>query len=169
MLKSQTSETKQRSSQSKANHEPQPKHQLHPRLGVTATQGWSSGAGSESAPTPASARGPDRWAGLHRAYGNQAVLRALQSGMTLGAVGGSVQRQPLVRNQGVSPRLQTKLTINTPGDQYEQEADRVAEQVMRMPDPTVTASSSAAVLHRKCACGGSAGAGGTCSECAKWE
>lgn len=29
--------------------------------------------------------------------------------------------------------LQTKLRINEPGDQYEQEADRVAEQVMRMP------------------------------------
>lgn len=30
--------------------------------------------------------------------------------------------------------LQAKLTVNEPGDQYEQEADRVAEQVMRMPD-----------------------------------
>ncbi len=33
------------------------------------------------------------------------------------------------------PRLQTKLKISTPGDQYEQEADRVAEQVMRMAEP----------------------------------
>jgi hypothetical protein len=31
--------------------------------------------------------------------------------------------------------LQTKLRINEPGDEYEQEADRVAEHVMRMPDP----------------------------------
>ena len=31
------------------------------------------------------------------------------------------------------PMLQTKLTIGEPGDRYEQEADRVAEQVMRMP------------------------------------
>lgn len=30
--------------------------------------------------------------------------------------------------------VQAKLRINEPGDQYEQEADRVAEQVMRMPD-----------------------------------
>jgi hypothetical protein len=30
--------------------------------------------------------------------------------------------------------LQAKLRINEPGDQYEQEADRIAEQVMRMPD-----------------------------------
>lgn len=32
------------------------------------------------------------------------------------------------------PRVQAKLTIGQPGDKYEQEADRVAEQVMRMPD-----------------------------------
>lgn len=31
--------------------------------------------------------------------------------------------------------LQTKLRINEPGDEYEQEADRVAEQVMRMAEP----------------------------------
>lgn len=30
--------------------------------------------------------------------------------------------------------LQTKLRVNRPGDRYEREADRVAEQVMRMPD-----------------------------------
>jgi hypothetical protein len=31
--------------------------------------------------------------------------------------------------------LQSKLQVNTPGDAYEQEADRVAERVMRMPEP----------------------------------
>jgi hypothetical protein len=34
--------------------------------------------------------------------------------------------------------LQTKLRINEPGDQYEQEADRVAEKVMRMPETDVS-------------------------------
>ena len=34
-----------------------------------------------------------------------------------------------------SRRMQAKLTISEPGDQYEQEADRVAETVMRMPEP----------------------------------
>lgn len=46
--------------------------------------------------------------------------------------------------------IQPKLRINQPGDQYEQEADRVADQVMRMPEPA---------LRRKCACGG------TCDKC----
>lgn len=33
--------------------------------------------------------------------------------------------------------IQAKLTIGQPGDIYEQEADRVADEVMRMPDPDV--------------------------------
>src|SRR5947208_1515727 len=55
--------------------------------------------------------------------------------------------------------LQAKLTVNEPGDQYEQEADRVAEQVMRMPDTTLR-------LQRKCGCGGSTSSGESCQECA---
>lgn len=35
-----------------------------------------------------------------------------------------------------TPRtMQTKLAVNAPGDEYEQEADRLAEQVMSMPEP----------------------------------
>jgi hypothetical protein len=40
---------------------------------------------------------------------------------------------PIRLNTGIA--LQAKLAINKPGDEYEQEADRVAEQVMRMPEP----------------------------------
>ena len=36
-----------------------------------------------------------------------------------------------------SPTLQPKLTIGQPNDKYEQEADRVADEVMRMPEPGV--------------------------------
>ena len=36
--------------------------------------------------------------------------------------------------------IQAKLKIGQPNDKYEQEADRVAEQVMRMPDPRLTSS-----------------------------
>ena len=35
------------------------------------------------------------------------------------------------------PLVQAKLTIGQPGDKYEQEADRVADVVMRMPEPRV--------------------------------
>jgi uncharacterized protein DUF4157 len=51
---------------------------------------------------------------LQRIIGNQAVQRMIRSGA-----------------------LQAKLSIGQPGDVYEQEADRVADAVMRMPEPGV--------------------------------
>ena len=54
-----------------------------------------------------------------------------------------IQRKPGCPCGGGCPRckeelnLQTKLRIGEPGDKYEQEADRVAEQVMRMPELNV--------------------------------
>jgi len=33
--------------------------------------------------------------------------------------------------------IQPKLAIGKPGDKYEREADRIAEQVMRMPEPGI--------------------------------
>jgi hypothetical protein len=46
---------------------------------------------------------------------------------------------------GARLAIQRKLTISKPGDEYEHEADRVADQVMRMPDSQ---------MQRACACGG---------------
>jgi hypothetical protein len=57
--------------------------------------------------------------------------------------------QRTIGNQAVQ-QLQAKRSISTPGDLYEQEADRIAEQVMRTPAPQ---------LQRACACGA------TCSKC----
>jgi hypothetical protein len=56
----------------------------------------------------------DRILFLQRTIGNQAVQRLIKSGT-----------------------LQAKLRIGQPGDKYEQEADRVADEVMRMPEPGV--------------------------------
>jgi len=56
----------------------------------------------------------DRILFLQRTVGNQAVQRLLRSGA-----------------------LQAKLRIGQPGDVYEQEADRMADAVMRMPEPGV--------------------------------
>src|SRR3954462_4246386 len=69
------------------------------------------------------------------------------------AVHPALRLQQLAGNRAVAG-LQAKLTINQPGDRYEVEADRVADQVMRMPEPQV---------QRKCACGG------TCDECQEEE
>ncbi len=59
---------------------------------------------------------------LQRTIGNQDVQRMLQTGT-----------------------IQAKLTIGQPNDPYEQEADRVAEQVMRMPENTVVSPPDHAV------------------------
>jgi hypothetical protein len=62
--------------------------------------------------------------------------------------------------------LQPKLQIGAAADPLEQEADHVAEQVMRMPDPgSVTTASDAGMLRRKCACGGTPGPTGECAAC----
>lgn len=58
--------------------------------------------------------------------------------------------------------IQPKLEISKPGDQDEQEADHVAEHVMRMPEPVSAESISLTApvsLQPKCACGG------TCDKC----
>jgi hypothetical protein len=83
---------------------------------------------------------PQPLAQLHSAYGNRAVLSALPQ---------------------IAPLIQAKLTVNAPGDRYEQEADRVADEVMRMSvrGTSIQAASTPpdekAGLQRKCACGGS--------------
>ncbi len=52
---------------------------------------------------------------------------------------GSVQVAQRAEIRGIlhSTGAQTKLSIGQPNDKYEQEANRVAEQVMRMPDPGI--------------------------------
>lgn len=54
-----------------------------------------------------------------------------------------LQRQPSCACGGGCPRcqenfnLQTKLKINEPGDRYEQEADRIADQIVQQPESSV--------------------------------
>jgi hypothetical protein len=59
---------------------------------------------------------------------------------------GLLQRKPLVGPAAElcrkplswrPPLVQAKLTVGWPNDKYEQEADRVADMVMRMPDPGI--------------------------------
>lgn len=58
-------------------------------------------------------------------------------------------------SKGNSCFFQPKLSINHPNDVYEQEADAVADKVMRMPDPSINSNAffKPAVTHiqRKCA------------------
>ena len=62
----------------------------------------------------------------------------------------------LLTGRTAFPLLQTKLTVNRPGDKYEQEADRVADQVMRISDSETTldrgepSTSETASIQRAC-------------------
>lgn len=115
---------------------------------------------------------------LQRTIGNQAVLRLMRAGVEgkegveAGDAGFSGSHGRFPSNFAGMPvfpppvrGIQRKLTVNAPGDAYEQEADRVAEQVMRMPDPAAAAvpaaSGGVAGVQRACACGG------TCDDCKK--
>ena len=80
---------------------------------------------------------------LQRTVGNQAVLHLFRTGA-----------------------IQPHLKISQPGDPFEQEADRVADQVMRMPlDESL--SPAPPQIHRKCASCASGAA--PCSNCAAAE
>lgn len=63
-----------------------------------------------------------------------------------------------IGNRSTGRWLQAKLKVGPANDEYEQEADRVADQVMRMPETSV---------QRKCA--GCESGGEACSECEKEE
>jgi hypothetical protein len=63
--------------------------------------------------------------------------------------------QHTLGNRSVSRVIQAKLNISRPGDAYEQEADRVADQVMRMPEPAAFGGATAVPqpprIQRMCA------------------
>ncbi|MBI3934609.1 MAG: DUF4157 domain-containing protein [Acidobacteria bacterium] len=95
---------------------------------------------------------------LQRTIGNQAVqrlLRAKSDDLEAYSSTDDVARfahdfSPIPVQAKSPASVQAELTVNQPGDIYEQEADRVSEQVMRMPEPQ---------LRRACPCGGG------CPEC----
>jgi hypothetical protein len=59
------------------------------------------------------------------------------------------------QNSFFVPVLQPKLQVNQPNDMYEQEADAMADRVMRMPDPTpgdnLFFKPAVSSIQRKCA------------------
>lgn len=116
--------------------------------GGTLQSQQKSGASPASSSLPRNhAPQPEgRFLRLQAMHGNQGVQRLLRGGV-----------------------LQRKLTINQPGDAFEQEADRVAEKVMRMPDPTATrepvATNGTGARLQRCSCVKSAGPGAECEDC----
>jgi hypothetical protein len=77
MLHAPISEGKQQNAHTRARVETPRDHELHPRLGASVISAAAAGAAGEFASKTDVARGRQRWAGLHRAYGNEAVLGLL--------------------------------------------------------------------------------------------
>ena len=101
-------------------------------------------------------------ANLQHAYGNQATLRLLrsQSSVSETTTPGNFGTPQMSLQRSVC--VQSKLRINAPGDVFKREADRVADQVMGIPERRVAAvpvSGAASTVQRECACGGS------CADC----
>jgi hypothetical protein len=63
------------------------------------------------------------------------AAQARSHGGPVSAEGTPARRVPAVRAILRAPRMQPKLTIGAVNDPAEREADRVADQVMRMPEP----------------------------------
>ena len=141
MLKAPTKEPKERESTHTASAR-ETQRQQHPPF--STTDEWRSAKAREFGPYSRAVEFGQRVAGLQTTVGNQTVLTFLSR---FGEA--NTQSRPArhrcptsVPALSASPhRIQTKLTVNRPGDEYEQEGDRVAEYVMRMPDgvlPTAT-------------------------------
>ena len=99
---------------------------------------------------------PEHWVRSRQPAGDypKGVARRVHDHPMLSQAAGNLATQRLLRT-GV---LQPKLSVTPPGDTYEQEADRVADQVM--------SSASVPPIQRKCdACA----AGGPCPECEEEE
>jgi len=80
-----------------------------------------------------------------------------------GSAGLSGECEACKSRKWLGSSFQNKLAIGHPGDQYEEEADRVAEQVMRMPElgrgPCVAESPAAPLVQRRVNSSGTAGIG----------
>jgi hypothetical protein len=99
-------------------------------------------------------------------HGSNASLRPQRSDAIFSAAQALMQRKahcacdggcPRCASASSRPTIQTKLAISAPGDQYEQEADQVAEQIMHTPT----------AIQRSCAAC-STGVG-TCPKCEQEE
>ena len=153
MLHAPVNEAKSQDGQAKRPQIPLPERERHPLSVETPDHPSLTGTGSGSIPPSAAARSRSAVGSLQRLYGNQAVLQ-----MRNGSGGATTPLTPLRPSQsGILQRkcacggaagmsgeceecsekkplgLQTKLKVNELGDIYEQEADRVADQVMATP------------------------------------
>ena len=114
---------------------------------------------------------------LQRTIGNQAVRRLLQANAedletASGVTAANHFRFDFSQIPLYPPKretVQSKLTINQPGDYYEREADRGAAQLMQLPVASVSSDSSDRAIQRKRNCAACQSGEGLCPQCAQEE
>lgn len=101
---------------------------------------------------------------IEAVHTSKSTPSALTSGMVLqrkcacgGSAGLSGECEGCKTNKLLGKPIQKKLAISEPGDAYEQEADRVAKQVVRMPSEDVGKKQPASVNHPMVQCRVSSG------------
>lgn len=111
---------------------PKSKRQIHPR----SPERLRSGHGSSAT---------DQW---RTPAGNQSAQPLLQSNPVV--LDEALPHSALPIQEAANNRIQPKLTVSTPHDQYEQEADRIADQVLRTsPQPEKNTGNAGKEIHRK--------------------
>ena len=101
---------------------------------------------------------PDSFAGKHQKAPGPFPLPALQF-RAKHREGALLQRKancvcgggcPSCAEEKASTAMQTKLAVSNSGDQYEQEADRIAQQVISMPTPDKVGLRRSAITASTC-------------------
>src|SRR5216683_1107238 len=105
----------------------------------------SVGSGQRSVVSPPSPESVQ--ATLQRGIGNQAVGRLLAQAVPSASTTSGVLKRKCECSSS-SGALQAKLKIGSPNDPLEGEADRVAERVLRTPDPRNLGIASNDILQR---------------------
>lgn len=72
---------------------------------------------------------------INRKENNKNISPLVSSQQTISSVSGIHMFQRTAGNRAVNKLIQTKLQINRPGDEYEKEADRTADTIMKIQKP----------------------------------
>ena len=118
---------------------------------------------SQSSPEPiASEQGAmvDSLLSFQRSRGNRFVRQWLATAGIQRSHGGGQLAHDLTRtvqSGGAEPAAQTRLHVSDPGDRFEQEADRVADEVMRMAEPEISRPGTSHRMSISRACSQSGG------------
>jgi outer membrane protein OmpA-like peptidoglycan-associated protein len=156
LFQAPTAETKERNSASQTSAELEPQRMLHPRMGLI--EGVNAAQILAAVPHSGPARIRQHFAGLQKTIGNQAVLRMLRGNpppqlasepsITVARLQRKCECGGVCDHCKEEASWQAKLSVSQPGDSLEQQADRVADAVMRMEDgKSLTAVDSGAGTH----------------------